>query len=67
GRIRGVLGAELAIRDLFSAPTVAALAGLVEAATSPVERPALVAVVRPERMPLSFAQRRLWFLHRMEG
>ncbi|WP_435846342.1 condensation domain-containing protein, partial [Streptomyces globisporus] len=67
GRVRAVLGADLVIRDLFSAPTVAALARVVEAVTGPADRPALVPLVREEPMPLSFAQRRLWFLHRLEG
>ncbi|MFH9500685.1 condensation domain-containing protein, partial [Streptomyces globisporus] len=67
GRVRAVLGADLVIRDLFSAPTVAALARVVEAVTGPAGRPALVPLVREEPMPLSFAQRRLWFLHRLEG
>ncbi|MFF1376346.1 amino acid adenylation domain-containing protein [Streptomyces sp. NPDC058308] len=67
GRVRAVLGADLAIRDLFTAPTVATLAATVHATTNPAARPTLTPATRPDQIPLSFAQRRLWFLHRYEG
>ncbi|WP_019925197.1 non-ribosomal peptide synthetase [Nocardia sp. BMG111209] len=64
-RIRVVLGAEVPIRTIFDAPTVAQLATRLEAEV-PV-RPALTACPRPAVVPLSYAQRRLWFIHRLEG
>ncbi|MGW5694843.1 amino acid adenylation domain-containing protein, partial [Streptomyces asiaticus] len=65
GRVRSVLGVELAVHEVFDRPTVAALAELLD--TAGAARPALVPVDRPEPMPLSFAQARLWFLDRLDG
>ncbi|HEX8273688.1 MAG TPA: amino acid adenylation domain-containing protein [Longimicrobiaceae bacterium] len=66
-RIRDVLGAELPLRALFEAPSVAALAGRVEALRSsePSVLPPVAPADRSGPLPLSFAQERLWFLHRL--
>ncbi|MFC9431818.1 amino acid adenylation domain-containing protein, partial [Streptomyces sp. NPDC056987] len=64
-RVSSVLGVRLDIRDLFDHQTPAVLACRLlqgEAVRMPL-RP----MPRPELIPLSFAQERLWFLHRLEG
>ncbi|QRY60949.1 amino acid adenylation domain-containing protein [Gordonia sp. PDNC005] len=66
----------LALRDVFEHPTIAALAAQIDAAALAVDDhsgldPDLVAfAVRTERStpaPLSTAQSRLWFQHRLDG
>ncbi|WP_430593163.1 amino acid adenylation domain-containing protein [Humidisolicoccus flavus] len=55
------------VRDVFERPTVAGLAaqlGDEETATAP--HAVLAPQERPERIPVSLAQRRLWFLNRLE-
>ncbi|EYF04162.1 Long-chain-fatty-acid--CoA ligase [Chondromyces apiculatus DSM 436] len=93
-RIRGAYQVELPLRRLFETPTVAALAGVVEAALQGgAERPAdpaasevgaseaeasevgalqagapeaaITRVPRGQRIPLSCAQQRLWFVDQM--
>ncbi|MCX5113329.1 amino acid adenylation domain-containing protein [Streptomyces sp. NBC_00378] len=66
-RIRAVWETEITIRDLFQYATVAQLAERIAAEGSGERRPALMAEERPEIVPLSSAQQRLWFLDQMEG
>ncbi|MDG9721086.1 condensation domain-containing protein [Streptomyces sp. DH24] len=70
-RVRAVLGVQTGIRDLFLAPTPAALhRRLAETGGDAVARPAPTAVPparRPDRLPLSYAQRRLWFVDQLQG
>ncbi|MFJ5093763.1 condensation domain-containing protein [Streptomyces sp. NPDC088557] len=70
-RVRTVVGREAGIRDLFLAPTPAGLARRIgerggDGGTRPALRPVPPAE-RPERLPLSYAQRSLWFVGQLEG
>ncbi|PFG57309.1 non-ribosomal peptide synthase protein (TIGR01720 family)/amino acid adenylation domain-containing protein [Amycolatopsis sulphurea] len=64
--IRSRTGIELGIRALFDAPTPAALAARLSGPGSR-RRPALRPGARPDRVPLSAAQRRLWFFTEFAG
>ncbi|MCX4696217.1 non-ribosomal peptide synthetase [Streptomyces sp. NBC_01408] len=67
-RITTTLGITLTLRDVFQHPTPATLARLIGAASGgPVLPPLTRAGQRPERLPLSFAQQRLWLVAGLGG
>jgi len=68
-RVRAALDVEIPLRAVFEAPTVALLAGRVEASLREAagsELPPLVPAARDGALPLSFAQERLWVLDRLD-
>mgnify|MGYP000889424858 FL=1 len=68
-RINAEYGITVMVADFFDASTVAAFARIVDRAIESGDgavRPQLVAGPRPERVPLSSAQQRLWFLNRLD-
>ncbi|MEC1410286.1 amino acid adenylation domain-containing protein [Bacillus safensis] len=64
-RIRDTLGADLSMSIIFESPRVAELAQHIDKAKD--IRPPLQVEDKPDEIPLSFAQKRLWFLHCLEG
>ncbi|HEY7403990.1 MAG TPA: amino acid adenylation domain-containing protein, partial [Candidatus Angelobacter sp.] len=67
-RVRTMMGMELPIRALFEAPTIADLVPyLKNQDQAPKARKPFTLQERPQRLLLSHAQQRLWFINQLEG
>ncbi|MBA2681037.1 MAG: amino acid adenylation domain-containing protein [Ktedonobacteraceae bacterium] len=64
-RLQKVFQVRVALRTLFEAPSIAALAQYLQHASSPPPLP-ITPVSRRGTIPTSFAQERLWFLDQLE-
>ncbi|MFM8277521.1 MAG: condensation domain-containing protein, partial [Cyanobium sp.] len=65
-RLRSSLGVEVMLPELFARPVLAELAAGLAGASS-AEAGLIEPAGRSQPLPLSFAQRRLWFLAQLEG
>ena len=69
-RIHDVFGVELPLRALFAAPTVAEMSAQIEnsrSGRSAATDDPIVPVSRSGRLPMSYAQERLWFFDQIEA
>ena len=64
-RASDALGVTVSVRDVFTAPSVRELVAAVSGNGSALP-PVVSAVTRPERIPLSGAQTRMWFVNRLD-
>ncbi|MGN7996791.1 non-ribosomal peptide synthase/polyketide synthase, partial [Chitinophaga sp. 22308] len=65
--LRNRLEVELPIRSLFQYPTIAELAAYISGLSQENRLPAITAGGRPDRIPLSYSQERLWFIDQLSG
>jgi SAM-dependent methyltransferase/alpha-ketoglutarate-dependent taurine dioxygenase len=66
-RLNKLFGTQLQLRWLFESPTIAALAEKISAASEgETKDTGPEPVSRSQKLPLSFAQRRLWFLAQLQ-
>ncbi|WP_353507209.1 amino acid adenylation domain-containing protein [Gordonia sp. ABSL1-1] len=66
-RLREQLGTDVSVRDIFAAPTVRDLLAVVGGrAGTDLRAPIVAYTPRPEPIPLSFAQQRMWFINRLQ-
>ena len=69
-RLRSAFQIDLALRKLFELPTVAGLAEHIETLRRNAAGtfiPPLVPIARSQSLPLSFSQRRLWYLQKVDS
>ena len=65
-RVRQTFSIELPLRTVFEESTLGRLAQRVEATSTHTKTAPLTACSRSEKLPLSFAQERMWFINQMD-
>uniref|UniRef100_UPI00313DA982 hypothetical protein n=1 Tax=Dyadobacter sp. OTU695 TaxID=3043860 RepID=UPI00313DA982 len=65
--IRKELDSELSILDVFDCPSIELLALKLAGISAPSPIGILHKQDRPDRIPLSYSQERLWFIDQLEG
>ncbi|MFX0580686.1 amino acid adenylation domain-containing protein [Nocardia nepalensis] len=65
-RVGDALDTKVLVRSVFETPTVAGLAAKVESQVGSGRRRPLLAGLRPEQVPLSLAQLRMWFINQFD-
>ena len=65
-QIREVFEIELPLRKLFETPTVSGIAEAITTSKSELSQPKIEKIERQDKLPISFAQQRQWFLSQLE-
>ncbi|MBO9204716.1 MULTISPECIES: non-ribosomal peptide synthetase, partial [Niastella] len=65
--IRKQLQTAITVREIFFHPSIALLASVIQERVIGTTIPEIHPAIRPEYIPLSFSQERLWFIDRLQG
>ncbi|MEM6404416.1 MAG: condensation domain-containing protein, partial [Cyanobacteria bacterium P01_D01_bin.116] len=65
-QIREVFEVELPLRKLFENPTIIGIAQAITTNKSELSQPKIEKIERQDKLPISFAQQRQWFLSQLE-